>query len=187
VVEQLIDLLPLPGATVLDAGCGEGRNAVALAGRGARVHAVEISAEAAGNRPPHWRGHASVRWEGADITTMSLPERGYDAVLLCSVLHWLVGPEQVTALLRASRNAVRAGGLHTIAVFNDRLPYPATGAARPPTLLPHDWYTATYLGWELVLQSDSTSTHTHSGESEPHSHGITRIIARRPQNSSLSA
>jgi SAM-dependent methyltransferase len=187
VLSRLIDLLPLPGATVLDAGCGEGRNAVALAERGARVHAVEISAEAIGNRPPHWRDHAGVRWEQADITTMSLPEGGYDGVLLCSVLHWLVDAEQVMAVLRASRNAVRAGGLHTIVVFNDRLPYPDTGAARPPALLPHDWYTAAYRGWDLLLQSDSTSTHIHPGESEPHSHGITRIIARRPRNSSLSA
>jgi len=83
-VDFLLTLYPiLPGARILDVGCGTGRHSIALAQRGFRVTGLDISAgmlsvarekaEAAG---------VSVEWMHADATRFSLS--GFDmAICLC--------------------------------------------------------------------------------------------------------
>lgn len=166
---------------VLDAGCGEGRNAVYLAGRGALVHAVDVSATALANGRAQWPDDNGVTWQQADLTRMPLPAARYDAVIACSVLHWLAGEAAVERLFSRLRQAVKPGGLHALVVFNDRLPYPEDTAPSQPTLLAHDWYLERYAGWHLAAVADRDSTHTHPGDSAPHAHAISRIIARRPE------
>jgi SAM-dependent methyltransferase len=178
----LADLLALPGANVLDVGCGEGRNAIYLANRGAVVEGVDVSVAAWANRRVAWPDEARITWREADITTMPLDIR-YDAVLACSVLHWLASDSTIAAVLHRLKEAVRPGGLHAIVVFNDRLPYIADTASRQPVLLSHEWYVDKYADWAFIAASDTDSIHTHPGEEEPHAHSITRIMARRPRAS----
>ena len=175
----LADLLALPAANVLDVGCGEGRNAIYLANRGAAVEGVDVSMAALANGRMACPDEAAITWRRADILTMPLDTR-YDAVLACSVFHWLAGESEIAAALRRLKEAVRPGGLHAVVAFNDRLPYVADNAPRQPVLLSHEWYVDKYADWTFITVTDTDSIHTHPGEEEPHAHSITRITARRP-------
>ncbi|MEU1120590.1 MULTISPECIES: class I SAM-dependent methyltransferase [unclassified Streptomyces] len=80
----LLRSLPPGGRTALDIGCGTGRFARRLAGRGYRVDALDPSgeviaeAEAAGGGP---------RFRRADVTAEELPAGHYDAVTCLASLH----------------------------------------------------------------------------------------------------
>lgn len=66
---------------VLDVGCGEGADAVWLAGRGWDVTAVEVSAVALERAAGHARdAGVAVRWVHAELTEAALPPASFDLV-----------------------------------------------------------------------------------------------------------
>lgn len=180
IVPVFADLLQAGSPYVLDAGCGEGRNAAWLAGRGAMVHAVDIDAEILGRGDPRWRAHERIHWENGDIRTMRLSLSSYEGVLACNVLHWLPDDAEIVVVISRLQSVTRPGGLNGIVAFNDRQPYTESSAPRAPRLLSHEWYLDRYQAWEVLRESDMDSTHTHPGETTAHSHAITRVVARRP-------
>jgi 2-polyprenyl-3-methyl-5-hydroxy-6-metoxy-1,4-benzoquinol methylase len=76
-------LADLPPGSALDLACGEGRNALWLAGRGWRVTAVDFSdvALSKGRRRAEELG-IEIDWHCADVTTWQPPTAGRDLVLL---------------------------------------------------------------------------------------------------------
>jgi len=75
----------LPPARALDAGSGEGADALWLAGRGWRVTAVDVSAVALERAAARAAEHGDevagrVRWEQADVRTWSPPVAAYELV-----------------------------------------------------------------------------------------------------------
>ena len=69
-----------PGAA-LDVGCGEGADAVWLAGRGWRVTAIDVSATALQRAAiAAERSHADVKWILAGLLDAPLPSSGFDLV-----------------------------------------------------------------------------------------------------------
>lgn len=100
----------LPPGRAIDLACGEGRNAIWLASRGWRVQGVDFSetglaraaqlAEQAGRE----RGEPlDVTWAVSDVTTLELPEDGFDLVLAAYV--------QLVAAERRQVVQSAAGGL----------------------------------------------------------------------------
>lgn len=89
---QLLSWLPddLSDAHVLDAGCGPGTLAVALAGRGARVTAVDLSATLVGlgrERAAGLPGGERIRWHVGDMLDGALGHFDY-VVAMDSVIHY---------------------------------------------------------------------------------------------------
>jgi len=179
IVPALADRLPAGEPEVLDAGCGNGRNAVWLAEHGAAVHAVDVSTDALAGGDPQWRETKRVRFERADLRSLELADDSYDAVLICSMLHWLRDPDEIADVIARLQATTQPNGLHAVVVFNSRLSYPPSSAPRMPTLLPHEWYLDRYRTWSVLQQADMESTHVHPGEREAHTHAITRFIVRR--------
>ncbi|WP_344974937.1 class I SAM-dependent methyltransferase [Streptosporangium fragile] len=206
------------GPAVLDVGCGEGRNAVRLARRGARVLAMDVSAAALENGAKAWGGSlgalgslgaggaggtpgngggdgggapgsggtsafprsGGIEWRRGDARTARLAPASFDGVLACSVLHWLADEAQVADVIARLQAATGPGGVHALLMFNSGHAYrPPAGEMRMPVLLPHDWYLARYAGWTVLSASDTDSTHTHRGHEEPHTHAVTRLVARK--------
>jgi len=99
-VEEAADL---PPGRALDVACGEGRNAVWLAGRGWRVDAVDFSATGLdkGRRLAAERGVAVEFIEG-DVTSRAYPAGAYDLVIVFYL------QLERAAMRRALRNAVAA-------------------------------------------------------------------------------
>jgi len=89
----------------LDLACGEGRNAVWLAGLGWQVTAVDFSPVAVDRART---ASTSVEWVVADLTTWEMPEDTYDAVIV-AYLH--LPPADMSAILGRAARALRTGGV----------------------------------------------------------------------------
>jgi 2-polyprenyl-3-methyl-5-hydroxy-6-metoxy-1,4-benzoquinol methylase len=97
-----------PGVRVLDAGCGSGQFAIALAARGARVTGIDLSPEMIGRAREHAAASgATIDWRTGDVTRLAEPLAIYDAILARVLLQFV---PDVPAALREFRRVLRPGG-----------------------------------------------------------------------------
>jgi 2-polyprenyl-3-methyl-5-hydroxy-6-metoxy-1,4-benzoquinol methylase len=179
-VLALADYRAVSGAAVLDAGCGEGRNAAHIARLGARVTALDVSQLAIDHARTTWPDEPGITWHLADILNWPMPPDGYEVVLCDSVLHWLTGPAEVAATVRRLQDATRPGGLHVICSFNTRLMDYSHHVTPPRCLLPDADLIALYNGWSILEHHDEDIVSSHVDVPDPHHHSVTKFIARRP-------
>lgn len=118
VFDQILRGNIAPGMTVLDAGCGFGRNLVHLLRQGCRVFAMDVNpegvehvrqlADVLGARLPE--GNFRV---GAieDLGLLNWGEEFADVVLCNSVLHFARDEDHFVAMVEALWGAVRPGGM----------------------------------------------------------------------------
>jgi SAM-dependent methyltransferase len=100
----------------LDVGCGEGADAIWLAGRGWNVTAIDVSDVALGRaRAAAERANVEVEWISGDAQRTPLPARSFDLVSLqYPALPKATGEAAVQALF----DTLRPGGL-LLAVYHD--------------------------------------------------------------------
>lgn len=100
-----------PGARILDAGCGAGRNLVYFVRSGHEVYGIDTNPDAvasARSLAPHLTDeHFSV---GA-IESMTPPKPPVDVVICSAVLHFSRDDDHFWAMLHAMWNALAPGGL----------------------------------------------------------------------------
>jgi len=108
-LDRVWDALRLSrGARVLDAGCGTGQWAIALAERGARVTAIDLSPEMIRLARDHARARGQhIEWRTGDVTRLADPLAVFDAIH-ARVLLQLV--PDVPGALRELRRVLRPGG-----------------------------------------------------------------------------
>ena len=83
-VKLLAERIPsLSGMKILDAGCGEGKNAVFFAGQGASVDAIDVSEIAIRNGLRRWPDVTGIQWRIGDIRQIEFPRENYDVVICC--------------------------------------------------------------------------------------------------------
>jgi ubiquinone/menaquinone biosynthesis C-methylase UbiE len=105
--ELLQRQLPSPPAVVLDVGGGTGVHAAWLAGRGYRVHLVDLV-------PGHVRAaaeHGHLTAEVGDARQLTQADASVDVVLLLGPLYHLVGRAERIAALAEARRVLRPGGV----------------------------------------------------------------------------
>ena len=106
----LSDRRVLPGATVLDAGCGTGRYARELARRGYVVEGIDQSSELIEIASQSIRGPGgSVSFQVGDI--LALPPSRYDAILCRGVLNDFVNDDARVSVFDAFARALRGPGV----------------------------------------------------------------------------
>ncbi len=127
------EVAPLRPGRALDLACGEGRNAVWLAGQGWHVTGVDFAAAglAKARRLAAARG-VEVDWVCADVTEWEPEAAAYDLVVVFYLQ--LPGPERRAALTRAGR-ALAPGGIllvvgHDLSNLTD-----GVGGPQDPALL----------------------------------------------------
>jgi len=100
----------LPGATLLDAGCGTGRYAGELARRGYAVEGVDRSSELIETARQSARGHGhSVSFRVGDL--LALPVARYDGILCRGVLNDFVNDDARLSVFAAFASALRHPGV----------------------------------------------------------------------------
>jgi tellurite methyltransferase len=163
--------------TLLDLGCGEGRNAVYFAKHGFQVIGLDASpmglektrrlAEKAG---------VSVETVEGDIVTWR-PEESYDVIFSTGTLQYLP-PEVREARFQAYKQATSPEGLNVMSVFV-RKPFVPTAPDAEATAYPYrsGELMGYYWDWEIVYCTEEIFDCNSSGI--PHKHAVNRIIARR--------
>jgi tellurite methyltransferase len=113
--DQLLRGRIRPGMTVLDAGCGGGRNLVFLLREGYEVYALDPNPEAvravralAGQLAPRLPG---TNFRAEALESGSFPDHAADAVISSAVLHFARDESHFRAMLLGSWRLVRPGGL----------------------------------------------------------------------------
>jgi len=177
-VEKVVDV---SGLAVLDAGCGEGKNAVYLAQNGARVLAIDISATAVRNGRRVFGDIANVQWEIGDIRACRFDVERFDVVVAYGLLHCLRSLSEVEGTVASLKRATHIGGYHVICCFNDRYQELAAHPGLNPVLLRHKRILDLYAEWDILRATDQDLVETHPNNEIMHSHSLTRLIARRPQ------
>ena len=168
------------GLEVLDAGCGEGKNAAFLAQQGARVDAFDVSTLAIENGRRQWPDLDGVTWRVADARNEDLPANHYDIVIAYGFTHCLADEPEVARLVDRLQATCMPSGLHVLVAFNSRRQELEAHPGFHPTLLPHAGYLDLYSGWEVLTASDTDLTETHPHNQIEHTHSMTRLIARKP-------
>ena len=104
-----------PGMTVLDAGCGSGRNLVYLLRSGYEVFGADENPEAvqqtrrlAALLAP---GLPTSNFRNERVETMSFPDSCADVVISSAVLHFAHEDDEFDAILRGTWRVLKHGGL----------------------------------------------------------------------------
>jgi len=100
----------VPGAAVLDAGCGTGRYARELGRRGYVVHGIDLSQDLVAVAEQSL-GPASAQVSFAVGDILTLPASRYDAVLCRGVLNDLLGEDARASAFASFSRAVLPGGV----------------------------------------------------------------------------
>jgi tellurite methyltransferase len=163
--------------SVLDAGCGEGKNAIFFAKEGATVKAIDISELALKNALKAWDDTSLVQWECADIRRKDFLDKEFDLVISYGLLHCLSNEDEISKLILKLQNATKVGGIHLVCAFNDRLQDLSGHPGFYPTLLGHEKLIQYYKKWDVAFSSDEILNEVHPHNNIPHKHSLTRLIA----------
>ena len=167
-----------PAWSVLDVGCGEGRNSLFLASKGMSVDAFDISESGIEKlkRLAEKRGVEVNAWV-QDLTTFRF-QKTYDLILSNGVLH-LVERQEWQDFIARAREHTNPGGMNLIGIFTNRLPATPDNAPFTKALFNEDDLEKLYSDWEILKSDNYEFEDEHPGGIR-HRHAAGHIAARKP-------
>jgi SAM-dependent methyltransferase len=124
------ELAELPPGEAVDLACGEGRNAIWLAGRGWRVTAVDFSRVAVERGRTTAGEQLPVTWVVADVLDVELPTAD-----LAVLAYLQLEPPQRRVAVRRAFAALRAGGTLFVVAHDSTNLTEGTGGPQDPSVL----------------------------------------------------
>ena len=165
------------GCTVLDVGCGEGRNSIFLAKKGFVVDAFDISQAGVEKAKRIAESHGvKVNFMHRDLTEFVF-KKNYDVILSHGVLHLCVKADRDRFIEYAKLHTV-AGGYNVIDIFTDRLPATPDNAPFTKSLFEVGELPDRYASWEIIYHHEDVFEDSHPGGIK-HQHACERVIARK--------
>ena len=164
-------------SSILDVGCGEGRNSIFLAGEGHKVDAFDISQT--GIEKAKYKAQVagvSVNFSVRDLYEFIFYEK-YDVVLSHGVLHLPDKNIRDEFISKAQENT-KCGGYHIIGVFTNKRPAAMGLEAFTKSLFMVGELPLKYTGWDIVSHDEGVFKDEHPGGIK-HEHAYERIIARK--------
>ena len=164
-----------PGDTVLDLGCGEGRDSVFFAELGATVTGVDLSADGLDKARRLARGRGvRVYWIEGGMTE-ALPAGRFDLIFSCGSIHYVPRAER-RPLFRRLAAMTRPGGHQAHVVFTDQLVHEEKGEIV-------DYFTAgelreAFVEWQVLRNGERVISCAQDGS--VHGHSVEELAAARP-------
>lgn len=175
-VNEFFELFP-QNATVLDVGCGEGRNSIFMASLGNDVDAFDLSENGIKKAKYIARQRGlHINYFCCDLETFVF-EKDYDVILSHGVLH-LPHTDVRNIFIEKMQAHTKIGGYNAIGIFTNRLPATPDNAPYTHGLFDVGELPEKYRDWEIVHHLEGTFTDTHPGDIH-HEHAFERIIAKR--------
>ena len=164
----------------LDAGCGDGKNAIYLTSRGWHVDAFDISvkAEAACHRRCMAAQTTNCNVFRADARTIELSGQVYDLIVAYGLYHCLSDLGLAQAHRRLS-DSLRVNGLFAIATFNDTMPLPKGHSTPGLVLRPKNHIFMLFEKWEVVSHQFGIIKEYHLPVIGEHEHALTWALLRK--------
>lgn len=183
---RLVQVLPLllrPGATILDAGCGDGKNALYLEALGNRVVGFDQSSfaiEGLANRFRLAGREPQGRYETLDVATYleSHPEETVDALVSYGLFHALPLFDRLE-LHRKLQEHVKQGGYLFFASLTADLPLPPHHGSREMILAQRGEIGNLFRGYTVGYWKRGTITEAHEPVVGMHEHSVMWVIAQR--------
>ncbi len=177
-VVKYADLLPA-GSRVLDAGCGDGKNAVYLAARGHRVVAFDYSAIAVGLA----RDRCVAAQVVVDLSVLSLrdfcssDDSRFDAIVSYGLFHCLPADDRV-ALHRSLVERLIPGGHLFFSALTSELPLPPDHLTPGVVLAKGQEIDAVLEGLDVIDDFRGVINEDHLPAVGPHTHAARWVLAR---------
>jgi tellurite methyltransferase len=166
------------GSRALDIGCGEGRNALYLAGLGFQTSAFDISLSGIEKlREIAYDRNLKIDASVYDMREYVFPCH-FDVIVCQGCLH-LIEPAEWKLLISRMKEFTAPGGYHVTGVFTDTVPEPEDQRGLMVGLFKEGELQEQYHGWEIIESNSFRFHHTHPGGIS-HEHAGNEIIARKP-------
>lgn len=162
---------------VLEAGCGEGQNAVYLAQKGYQVDAFDLSEHGIAKLKRRCeQSNAQVNAFVADLTTYQFKQY-YDMILCFGTLHF-VDKDGWKRFIRNAKEYTHIGGIHIMQIFTDAVPASEDIAPFAIGLAKDGEMKELYTDWD-ILQFKSYVFEDEHPNVPKHMHASNKIVARR--------
>jgi tellurite methyltransferase len=171
---------PDENATLLEIGCGEGRNAVFFARNGYNVSAFDLSPNGVKKTDLlAERVGVTIRTFTDDIKSYRL-DKLYDVLFSTGVLHY-IPTDLRREILENYRDKTRPGGINAMSVLIKKpfIPSAPDSEATANLWISGELFTY-YHDWRIEYSIEEIFDCTSGGK--PHQHAVNRIIARKPGN-----
>jgi len=165
--------------SVLDVGCGWGRNLAPFVRDANVIHGFDLDAEAVKHAATKLGYRDGIRIWQDDIRSTPLTGQ-YELVICLGVLHFLSTSERAGCYQKIKR-WVEPAGFIIIVQFNAVNPIPSDLAELMPDV-PADSseILSAFEDWHVVSHESYTYDDDHDNGRIHHTHSIDRLIARRP-------
>lgn len=162
---------------VLEAGCGEGQNAVYLAQKGYQVDAFDLSEHGIAKLKRRCeQSNAQVNAFVADLTTYQFKQY-YDMIRCFGTLHF-VDKDGWKRFISNAKEYTNIGGIHIMQIFTDAVPASEDIAPFAIGLAKDGEMKELYTDWD-ILQFKSYVFEDEHPNVPKHMHASNKIVARR--------
>jgi tellurite methyltransferase len=166
--------------SILEVGCGEGKNALFLAQKGFDVHAFDISPAGI----LKMKKIASMNNIQINAWTQDLKEyyfkKSFDVIISYGTLHFVEKNAWKNFIKNAQSNT-RIGGLNIFQIFTNKVAASSDIAPFAVGLADEGELFSLYQGWEIIRSKSYIFEDEHPGVPKHH-HASNKIIARKLNN-----
>lgn len=175
----------LHGLTGLDLGAGEGKNAVYLASKGAKVYAVDVSPIALSrfNQQPNYDSYKeNIGTICCDMRNVYFPNETFDFVVAYGILHCLSNKKEVKEYVDKIKSWIKPKGFFICVTFTDEVPPPDSQSyLEYESFLEKGMLEEMFSNWKILEKENDIIAETHPTCNVEHKHSLIRLIAYKDE------